>query len=299
MTQNLQIEYLELITALKTYIGQEFPPTAAVVANPETLGYFKQILQKSKVLASQNGMSPPTALPTHTSPSLAASEPASLQNTPTPKTTTPKNLPLESLVAPSPLFVEQPAAHEVKAPEKIKLSPTLKREALEASKSKDFSDLCKLWDENYPHSPILKAVPSDARAKEICQRWQHPAAIPEVALLYYNENEHEKAFLSNLAAAISLYFVSAGLVAAPKIESEKSWHKFLSSPSLKFVISPHHSLYKLPELTKLYSEDPVRGNHTLGRTPVLLLSDISLYMQEPKLKIALWQTLCQRFAAIR
>ncbi len=299
MTQNLQIEYLELITALKNYIGQEFSPTSAVVANPETLGYFKQQAQKSKVLASQKGLSTPAPLSTPTPPSLAASGPATIKNTPTPNPSTPNNLPLEALAAPSPYIVEQPTAYEVKAPEKIKQSPTLKREALEASKSKDFSDLCKLWEENYPHSPIIKVIPSDARAKEICQRWQHPAAIPEVALLYYNENEHEKAFLSNLAAAISLYFVPAGLVAAPKIESEKNWHKFLSSPLLKIVISPHHSLYKLPELTKLYSEDPVRGNHTLGRTPVLLLSDISLYMQEPKLKIALWQTLCQRFAAIR
>jgi hypothetical protein len=283
MTENFQNEFLQLIASTKSYIAQEYPAKSSIIADPETFNYFKMQAQQARVAPSQKTVpaSPPPSLP-RSIDKVAMPQPAKVAKEPE---ITPKTAPLPEIPKKQePLIVEK---------------KTLKRETLESAKSRDFSALSKLWQDNYPHSPILNNIPSDEQAKLICQRWQYPPSIPEVVLLYFNENLHEKAFLSNVAAAITQYFAPAGLIAAAKAESEKNWDKLLSTPSVRLVIAHHHSLYTLPELTKNYCEDPVRGNHTLGRVPLLLLSDLSLYMQQPKLKIALWQSLCQRFAAKR
>ncbi|MBA2726630.1 MAG: hypothetical protein H0U49_00450 [Parachlamydiaceae bacterium] len=289
MTQNFHNEYLDLIGTVTAYIAQEYPTSTSLVADPETFNYFKKQAQQRTQAPAKTSISPLLA-----SPQNAAKSP---QPTPASSVTPPKEF-KETEKKPN-LPIETPKEREAQTVEKIKLSPQLKREALEPSKLIDYSELCKLWQENYPHTPVIMTIPSDEQAKVISRRWQNPPTVPNIVLLCFNENPHEIAFLNNVAAAITQYFGSAGLIAAVKVESEKNWNKLLSTPSLKLIIAPHHSLYTLPDLMKQYCEDPLRGNHTLGRVPLLLLSDLSLYMQQPKLKIALWQTLCQRFAAKR
>jgi hypothetical protein len=293
MTRNLHHDYLDLISSCKAYIAQEYPTSSSLVADADNFNYFKMQAQQGRTPAPPKAITPtpapPSAIPQGAIKALQSS----------PVATAPAIPVIEPEIA-QPI----PATETSKEPttqkgEKVKLSPHLKREVLEPTKTNDFSDLSKLWQDNYSHIPYLAVIPSDEQAKIISRRWQNPPSVPNIVLLYFNENPHEIAFLNNIAAAITQYFGSAGLIAAPKVESERGWNKLLSASSLKLVITHHHSLFTLPELTQQYREDPVRGNHTLGRAPLLLLSDLSLYMQQPKLKIALWQALCQRFAVKR
>ncbi len=69
------------------------------------------------------------------------------------------------------------------------------------------------------------------------------------------------------------------------------------SPDLRLVIASDYDLYLQPELMKVYREAPQQGKHYLNKTPLLLLSDLSLYLKEPQLKSLLWRAICNEFAA--
>ena len=56
---------------------------------------------------------------------------------------------------------------------------------------------------------------------------------------------------------------------------------------IKLIISSDFGIYSFPNLMRYYRE----FQKTLGGIPVLLLTDLSLYLTQPHLKAALWQTL--------
>lgn len=282
MKKDFYDEFLGLINSLKTYINLELPASSSVIANEENYNYFK-------ILSQNNAQKKPL-------PSKEIKE-VKIDN---------------SQIRQAPIYSSQLAENHKKqhgtplpdvpesskkpVAEKNNPQPSVKRENLEPDPQIDFSELKKIWQNLFPHTPLLQAIPSDEQAKKINSRWQHPAAIPGVVLLYFNENPQEKTFLTNVATAITQHLVPAGLISAVKLESEKDWSNFLKQSSLRLIIAPHHHLNTLPQLAEFYHEDSARGNHTLGNIPLLLLADISLYLQEPKLKLALWQTLRQRLS---
>jgi hypothetical protein len=53
------------------------------------------------------------------------------------------------------------------------------------------------------------------------------------------------------------------------------------------------SFHQLAKLKKHYKEDSRKGMHYLNERPLLLLSDLGLYLKEPSLKQALWDSLRQ------
>lgn len=284
--------YIELLSGIKSYIGQEYPHSGAVVANPDNFNYFKaQALRaapgpkSTAPTVSIQVIEPKTVTPLHAAPTL-------------PQTVKPTAAPL--LIAVKDALISAPQASDlhlekkVEKAEKVILERSLNREQPDIQKASDFNELRKLWQQQCPQVPLIDIIPSDEKSKIISERWRSRSSSPGVVLLYFSENSREKAFLTNIAAAISLHFVSAEVMSASKIEADRTWAQLVGSPSLRLLIAQHHSFETLPELSKIYREDTARGHHTLGRIPLFLLSDLSLYMREPKLKISLWQTLCQK-----
>jgi hypothetical protein len=63
--------------------------------------------------------------------------------------------------------------------------------------------------------------------------------------------------------------------------------------------APHQKL--LQEIIKaidvqFYKEIPSQGIRTLGKIPLFLLPDLSLYLKDPLLKRSLWKALCQKIS---
>ncbi len=161
----------------------------------------------------------------------------------------------------------------------------------------DFGLLRNLFKTQFSHIPVIEQIPSDAMAKKIATRWKTKNQIAPISVLYFSEDPLQKAFLTEIATAIDVYFGPARLIDASAIEKEKQWETFLESGDLKLVIVCDYTLWQLTDLMRHYKEVPSQQLRTLGKTPLFLLPDLSLYLKDPLLKRSLWKSLCARISS--
>ena len=72
---------------------------------------------------------------------------------------------------------------------------------------------------------------------------------------------------------------------------------FWNSSNLRLIIASDYGLYLQPKLMAYYREVTQQGKHFVNNIPLLLLSDLALYLKEPQLKSLLWRAICKEFAA--
>ncbi len=145
-----------------------------------------------------------------------------------------------------------------------------------------------------PELAILPEIPSDAIARKIAERCKTKNQTAPLSLLLLHEPPEQRALLEQIAKALDIYFGPAKVVQAEAIEKEKQWEAFLSVPELKMVIACDYTLWQLNGLMQFYKETPAQGTRTLGKVPLFLLPDLSLYLKDPLLKRSLWKALCQK-----
>jgi hypothetical protein len=279
MTTELLQKYITLISTVRNYISQEYSKGSWIPSDSQTYAYFAQ--QASKKISSPKKAPIPT--PPVKRPTIS-----------TPKSHTPS--PLQTNSAP-PVISSQPTISkppESQIKETVKPSQNHKsfvQETLIMAPETDFSHL-RTWISNqFSSIKLSNDIPDDSKAKAIAQKWRAPGA--EVFILSFNDLPRENAFLQNLATAIEKTGATTKVISAVKYEQEKRWHKCFKTDDLRFIITNHYSLHTLPELMKYYREDHT-GKQMLGKAELHLLPDLSLYMQQPSLKAALWKALQQQ-----
>lgn len=134
-------------------------------------------------------------------------------------------------------------------------------------------------------------IPSDHKAKRIKEAWKIKEITPDIPILIHGTTN--LVFLTNLAKAIEIRFASSRVIEVKQMEQEKKWDLFLSSPQVKLIIAPDTTLWNSKELLAFYKENPQKGVRYLGKIPLLLLPDLSLYYKDPYLKRSLWNVICQ------
>lgn len=155
----------------------------------------------------------------------------------------------------------------------------------------DLKELHELVLMHLPGVPLLPAPPNDLVARQAARLWERENAIPAVAILCFEEQPKHKAFLTNIGRALEAYGLSATVIDAAKIEQEHAWPRLLEAPQARLVIAGGYGMYALPELMQHYREGEKSSGPRLGRLPLLLLSDVALYLKEPHLKPSLWKSL--------
>lgn len=168
----------------------------------------------------------------------------------------------------------------------------LNLEPLPAAQPIDCQQFRIILKEHFPHYPLTDHIPSDQRAKKVKNAWQMEQMIPPILILSFQEQEKQLNFLKNVAEAITRHGVPARVISGPKMERDKTWDQILKTAGLQLIIASDYGLYLLPELMKHYKESPRQAKHFLGEIPLLLLSDLSLYLKEPQLKPLLWRAIC-------
>jgi len=154
----------------------------------------------------------------------------------------------------------------------------------------------KFYQSLFPDWSLSEAIPNDKIALKNKNAWMKIQEATPVIILSFHDNEQQLTFLKNIAQAISLRLSSAQVISASQIEKENGWENLLNSPQLRLVIAGDYELYLHPKLMHVYREIPQHGRHFLGKIPLLLLSDLSLYLKEPQLKPLLWRAICNEFA---
>lgn len=152
----------------------------------------------------------------------------------------------------------------------------------------------EILKEHFPQLVLSDSIPTDHVAKREKDAWMAKQQILPVAILAFYEDAPSMALLKNIAKAINLRLAPAKVLNGIELEKEQQWETVLSNPDLRFVISGDYGLYLQPGLMKHYHQDPKTGTHYLNRTPLLLLSDISLYLKKPELKALLWNAICNQ-----
>ena len=134
---------------------------------------------------------------------------------------------------------------------------------LQTRMPKDFKELYDFHKKEFPGMTVYQTSP----------------AI-EIALLSFSDLANHQTFLQMLAKGIQMRF---GKVA--KVIGASGWEK------AKFVIAADYGISSDPALSKHFKEGEKPGQMFLGTTPLFLLTDLALYMREPKLKGSLWKAL--------
>lgn len=274
-------QFAELITMTRMHLLQEFQISDRIDADPETYLHFKQhALQQKK--------------PQPTSPAPTA--PIPLKHVPIKAHTSSPVLP-SNPVEKKPIVKTPETIQQIPtSPEPIKTSPKepkgpFQLEPFAQPIEADFNDLKKIIAERYPNQPLKDKLPCDAHAKAIKDEWQKEILIPSVLILSFTDLPQHLDFLNSLAMAIGKQLAPASVFSADRLENDKGWESILSKDSLRLIIASGHSLNSNKELMKHHREAPKEAKHYLGKIPLFLLADISVYIKNPRLKIPLWADL--------
>lgn len=152
-------------------------------------------------------------------------------------------------------------------------------------------DMKKAIEAVMPSLFINFNVPSDEGAKRKKTSYLITEFMPEVPLLAFPHKA--SGFLSEIAGAINNHFFSSKLVDLSKIENEGMLDQLIKTDHLKLIIAIDTMFFSHKALMKYYQEFPARKERYLGKTPLLLLPDPTIYMQDPSLKRSLWNLLCK------
>lgn len=142
-----------------------------------------------------------------------------------------------------------------------------------------------------PSLIISNSIPSDEKAKKIKNAWKEHAKIPDITILA--TQSPSLSFLTQVAKAIEIHFFPSKVIDVKELEQNNNWDVFLNTTNLKMIIAPDSVIWSCKHLMRYYHEFPNKKERYLGKIPLLLLPDPSLYIKDPSLKRSLWNLLCQ------
>lgn len=300
---SLQDSYSELIALTQLFLLREFPIKDELLTDVQTHAFFKKsILDSTKHQAKSAQTVKQEAKEVHEE---TTREPVRPQNVPHSPPLT-NSLPPSKL--PTPPIESTPLAEKPSTPTKaikpetqpskpatpdVTKAPLFNLEPLPPPVIPSHQEFKQWMKEHHPHFPLIEKPPSDHLAKKMKNAWQKELSLAPIVILAFNEQEKSLVFLKNIAQAITRHFAPAQVLSGLKIEQEKKWDALLKTPELRLVIASDYGLYLLPDLMKHYKESSHQDSkHYLDKTPLLLLSDLSLYLKEPQLKSLLWRAIC-------
>lgn len=282
-------EYRQLLELMELYLLQEYKPRDEISLSSENWNFFKPI---QGIPSRQEQPSP------HTKP--FRHEQAPIPQRLAPPSQLSQNFPPPSpSIQPPPLSLEKTALQSNGTPpssipssEPAKKNALFQLDPLSHPQVEPLEDIKTLFREKFPAHPLAEVPPSDEAAKVLLQKKKKKETDHEILLLSFNEPPQQTLFLQNLARALEIRCGSTHIVSAFNSEKENLWTALLNGKTLKLIIACDYALYELKQLMSYYKESPGAFRY-LNNIPLLLISDLSLYLKEPKLKPSLWKAICE------
>lgn len=283
---SIKEQYAELLALTKQHLHDEYSTQQFITISQESHKHFSKVVTLPP--AAQRSTATPHPMPSPT-----------INPTPQPKQAIEqKSQPAEikpiihpDASVPTPQQTPDKSINEV-PPKTTSAEPFFTLHPLGAPSGADFKEIKQIITQHLPDYPTIDNIPDDQEARKINVSWKQAQTVPDILILAFNDSEKQQLFLHNIASAISLCLAPARVVLANKIEQEQGWKEILTSKHLRLVITSDYGIYTLPELMKYFKEQTKQGKHLLGNVPLLLLSDLSLYLKEPQLKPLLWRAIC-------
>lgn len=281
MSHSYQDSYTELLSLARDYIAQEFAQSDWKVTDPDTFAYYKNfaLQQRSQGAAPMPNVKPAAVTYSAQQVNIIRETAVELPF---------KSAPVISTPIPAPTSKKTTLA-KAQVPVKEVASKEFTLEPLQKPQEIELNDIQKLVVDRYPGKLIINEIPSDEEAKQMNAEWKQELVIPEVIILSFNESLEQQLLLQNIAKAIQASLAPAAMIPAVKLEQQ--WEKVLKTKSLKLIIATSHGLQTSPTLWKQYREAQKQAKHFLGDVPLYMLSDLSIYLKNPQLKVPVWQDL--------
>lgn len=300
-------EYRNLLSLTQSFILAEFKSRQKVFSDPSTYEFFKQYQPKAKQQQNHVNAAPrqapttarPQPSPTPQQPKRVEPPPAQQQThqappPPAPKQPQPPPLPQQPTESRQP----EPTIPEEKPVVSRNRHFSLKLEPVTEVKEIELASIKKEIEKLFPEKQLMAHPPADDVARKVGQKWKQEAKAPEVVILSFQEHPDRQVFLQNMKAAINQRLAPCAIYSAHTIESKNAWDKLFAMKDLKLIVTTDYGMYSLPGLMRHYRESPEKSQRYLGGIPLLLLTDISLYLKQPQLKSALWQALCTMLPSV-
>lgn len=299
--------YAELLALTQVFLLREYSPKEVKTVDPAVFGFLQRKMKTSSLNQTRSPSKPiPSILPASTVPRATTNPPSTEPRppetppepipSPKPEPRPPNPLPPPTQPEPSPTEPQPPIIQD-KVNKTNFHSKELNLETLAVPQAREQREFWKIFPTLFPELRLCESIPSDSVAQKLKNAWLNDQVIPPVIILSFHQEEKQLNFLKNLAQAISLRLAPARVLSASKGEKENGWENILNSPHLRLVIASDYGLYMQPALMRFYREMPQQGKHFLNHIPLLLLSDLALYLKEPQLKPLLWRAICNEFAA--
>lgn len=323
--ESIKHRFAELLNLTQIFLLREYSLKEVHIVDPAILDFFQSKMQSPSDLPAKNKVqspplvtsmepiqSPKSFISVSTVPSSTGSPPPKPRPEPTASNFLPSTQPEPSPpIRPEPSPPTRPEPSPPIQPESLPPNPKppaiqdnssktkgLVLEPLAAAYSaKDFREFWKLCPALFPDWILCETVPSDVIAQKHKNAWLNDQIMTPVIILAFDDEEKQLTFLKNIAQAISLRLAPTRVLSVQKLEKENSWENVLNSSHLSLIIACDYGLYLQPKLMRFYREEPQQSKHFLNQIPLLLLSDLPLYLKEPQLKPLLWRAICNEFAA--
>jgi hypothetical protein len=302
--------YAELLHLTELYLLREYSLKESKIVDPAVFAFFQTKMKYSSIPVVPRKIPQPPAMPIppvqmtkapnppNPSPTIPPSPDPQPPLPPQPPQPRPEPPPQEPLPPPTQPEPVTPPQRPPIIQEKTGKSKEFVLEPLPAPPPHDQREFWKICPTLFPDWLLCETLPNDEIAQKNKNAWLREQEIAPVMILSFHDHEQQVTFLKNIAQAISLRLAPARIVSASKLEKENAWEHLLNSPRLQLVIASDYGLYLQPKLMRFYREVPQQGKHFLHQTPLLLLSDLSLYLKEPQLKPLLWRAICNEFTRV-
>ncbi|EFB40418.1 MULTISPECIES: hypothetical protein [Parachlamydia] len=277
---DIEKQFADLLTLTQLYVFQEHQLKDWTLAESQAFTYFKKRAQSQK----EAKLSPKTAPinPSFTPLPIAATTPQA----------PPKKKPLLSAILAKEENKTTLAKESEASPAKTQAEWHLELPPTPTADS--FEPFHAAFQKLFPARTLTTHIPDDAEARQKKELWKLPQSSPAVIILSFGEPSKLSLFLQNLAKAIEhLVPQPVEIRSAFSIEALNEWSALFQSQDLRLIIATDAGIQSCPQLIPFYRETQKQSRHYLDRIPLLLLSDLSLYLKEPKLKLSLWQVLCE------
>ncbi|CUI16283.1 conserved hypothetical protein [Candidatus Protochlamydia naegleriophila] len=302
-------QYAELVSLTQLFLIKEHRIKDFRLSFPKEKAFFssRKLAPVGKKQAQPPVVTERLPLP-HSSfksstPQTPDPQPGSLPHPPSPDPQ-PERLPPQTVPSPDPLppteLPEQPLPptkpQVINELGKTKQAQLLNLEPLTVPLAAEDYGFKAIIQKMFPNYRLNEAIPDDRLAKKLMNAWSLEQSIPPVIILSFDEREKHLALLKNIARAITLRFAPARVMSGLKLEKEKQWDSLFNTAGLRLIIASDYGLYLQPALMTHYREVSKQAKHFLNQTPLLLLSDLDLYLKEPQLKSLLWRAICNEFS---
>jgi hypothetical protein len=304
----LQEQYQELLSLTQLYLFREHSLKDLQMTSPPTYHFFQK---NARLSVLPKVAEKPFLI---SAPFQATTTPPSTQPAPDPQIPEPQRPPAMPEPRPDPIPAPAPpdpfpptTTPEQPSPDPMPpmisqrelKSKSLHLEPLKAPAASVDPTLMPLMRATFLQVHWIEHIPDDRLARKKRDAWAVAQEISPVVILSFDSNPEHLAFLKNVAHAISLRLAPAQILTAAEFEKSNQWDSLLSAPQLRLVIASDHGIYLQPGLKPHYREVSQQGKHFLQNIPLLMLSDISLYLKQPQLKSLLWRAICNEFALVQ